>query len=446
VEWNLNGLLSVAEDAVSVAESAASRVINRLSGNKYGTCPFVDEPAENARVELRKRLVSQDRAVEHIVSALRQWEFALHSDESGKDGSSPGTGVNHAKNKRDWLSWGGKPDSKNTIRSSARAKSLVLAVTGPTGVGKTETANILSKALLKDALASSNSHGYRTINQAKGVLFFHGEDYSGAEFFDDENARLGRVREYRLSLHNAFISHLQNCGGHAVVVIDEVQKMLPGVLEVFKTAMDEAFISVPDSPRLDCSRVVFILVSDIGAKEMMDVIVGNPQYGGDREVIPSTLFRKVVKNALDRQWDRLQIGAVIDEVVPFLPLEQRHIVKIIRSKLTFLDTENRGVFWSRFHFTETLVNQMSSEQYIAYATATTEATKSTGISLRVAKHGARNVENGGPIALLRARLYATIRRQKFWPAMYPVEVDFILATEGAASYFRQLAFFLLFCL
>ena len=48
----------------------------------------------------------------------------------------------------------------------------------------------------------------------------------------------------------------------------KVQKMLPGVLDVFKTAMDEGFVSVPDSTRLDCSRVVFILISDIGAKEM----------------------------------------------------------------------------------------------------------------------------------------------------------------------------------
>ena len=66
----------------------------------------------------------------------------------------------------------------------------------------------------------------------------------------------------------------------------------------------------------------------------MDVIVGNPQYNGDREAIPSALFRKVVKNALDRQWDRLQIGTVIDEVVPFLPLEQRHIVNVIQSKVS----------------------------------------------------------------------------------------------------------------
>ncbi len=96
----------------------------------------------------------------------------------------------------------------------------------------------------------------------------------------------------------------------------------------------------------------------------------------------------------------------------------------------FLDSENRGVFWSQLHFSEALVHHMASELYISYATATTDATKATGISLRVAKHGARNVENGGPIALLRARLYATIRRNKIWPAQYPVEVEYVPATQG----------------
>ena len=36
------------------------------------------------------------------------------------------------------------------------------------------------------------------------------------------------------SIRNRIIDHLEYCGGNAVIVFDEVQKVMPGTLEVMR--------------------------------------------------------------------------------------------------------------------------------------------------------------------------------------------------------------------
>jgi len=52
-------------------------------------------------------------------------------------------------------------------------------------------------------------------------------------------------------------------------------------------------------------------------------------------LIPRPLLRSEVKNALDAQWTRLQLGKTIKEVVPFLPLEPHHIRQVSYVKQRF---------------------------------------------------------------------------------------------------------------
>ena len=65
----------------------------------------------------------------------------------------------------------------------------------------------------------------------------------------------------------------------------------------------------------DCSQVVFIFISDVGANEMLEVLTGYKT----RESVPQHQLEKVVRSRLDKQWQRLKFGKEIDVVVPFLP-------------------------------------------------------------------------------------------------------------------------------
>ena len=49
-----------------------------------------------------------------------------------------------------------------------------------------------------------------------------------------------------------------------------------------------------------------------------------------------------VKGALDEQWQRLKFGKLVNQVVPFLPLEPAHIQQIIDLKLRDLGEQLEG--------------------------------------------------------------------------------------------------------
>ena len=107
---------------------------------------------------------------------------------------------------------------------------LVLAITGPTGVGKTETAYRLSEALFADSRPVSNEFGI-TSYEPCGLLALRGEDYSSSS----ELAQ-GGVHEVHRLLKTRIVEHLIENNGNAMILFDEVQKLMPGVLEVRRHA------------------------------------------------------------------------------------------------------------------------------------------------------------------------------------------------------------------
>eukprot|EP01031_Cornospumella_fuschlensis_P025897 gene25897-31274_t len=126
---------------------------------------------------------------------------------------------------------------------------LVLAITGPTGVGKTETAYRLAEGLFADKRTIVNEFGAQT-QVPCGLLVLRGEDYSPSS----ELAALG-VHEVHRVLKSRIINHLVENNGNAMVLFDEVQKLLPGVLELFMPALEEhgtisstTYIPTPTSP------------------------------------------------------------------------------------------------------------------------------------------------------------------------------------------------------
>jgi hypothetical protein len=40
---------------------------------------------------------------------------------------------------------------------------------------------------------------------------------------------------------------------------------------------------------------------------------------GDRSLVPQSVLRSEVKDALDKQWARLRFSKVVREVVPYMP-------------------------------------------------------------------------------------------------------------------------------
>ena len=124
------------------------------------------------------------------------------------------------------------------------------------GVGKSETAFRLAEA----ALAKAQRVGYSTRFLPNGLLMLRGEDFSAAAIGAtlgstpsskaaaggggsgggggyvsggwSESDTAQAAAEARHIIKSRIVEHLKTCQGNAVIVFDEVQKVLPGTLEV----------------------------------------------------------------------------------------------------------------------------------------------------------------------------------------------------------------------
>ena len=160
-----------------------------------------------------------------------------------------------------------------------------------------------------------------------------------------------------------------------MIIFDEVQKVAPGALDALIPALEErASISTIISAKncfgtmtetyktVSAANTIFLFISDIGADALERQLI----YFQDRNNIPHNELRKVVKNALDVQWKRLNFGAVITEVVPYLPLEQAQIESIFELKISNLNKANQGTYWSELTIDHSVVEHLSGPQFINY--------------------------------------------------------------------------------
>ena len=162
-----------------------------------------------------------------------------------------------------------------------------------------------------------------------------------------------------------------------MIIFDEVQKVAPGALDALIPGLEErASISTTISSKncfgtvtetyktVSTANTIFLFISDIGADALERQLI----YYQNRSNIPHNELRKVVKSALDGQWKRLNFGAVITEVVPYLPLEQAQIESIFELKISNLNKVNQGNYWSDLVIDRSVVEHLSGPQFINYRT------------------------------------------------------------------------------
>jgi len=115
--------------------------------------------------------------------------------------------------------------------------------------------------------------------------------------------------------------------------------------------------------QVSTERVIFILISDIGADKMIKLVL---EYG-NRTLIPRQLIRHEVRASLDEQWSRLRLGKLVKEVVPYLPLEPEHIRLIMRGKLMHTASEYRYNYWLDLIVDPDVVFFLASPPFVKYS-------------------------------------------------------------------------------
>lgn len=246
----------------------------------------------------------------------------------------------------------------------------------------------------------------------KPSLVLRGEDYSEVAEVVVQHG----IAEARRQMRNQIIQHLQLTHGDAIIIFDEVQKVMPGILEVFLPALDaNGFFSQvtyhpvtkePVTKYYSTKNVVFLFISDIGHDMLTKAVL---RYN-DRHLIDGTFLKNEVKALLDKQWERLQFGKTITHVIPYMPLEPFHIDLILHKQLDYLSQQGmQDQKWLRLVIDEDVFDWLAIAESYNYESVTAEFAifnESIGVEEIVerTKYFARWGARAGPLAMLRGYL------------------------------------------
>ncbi|MFI3382989.1 type VI secretion system ATPase TssH [Escherichia albertii] len=117
---------------------------------------------------------------------------------------------------------------------------------------------------------------------------------------------------------------------YSVVLLDEVEKAHPDVLNLFYQAFDKGEMADGEGRLIDCKNIVFFLTSNLGYQ----VIV---EHADDPETMQEALYPVLADFFKPALLARM-------EVVPYLPLSKETLVTIIAGKLARLDNVLRSRF------------------------------------------------------------------------------------------------------
>ncbi|BBI16838.1 ATP-dependent Clp protease ATP-binding subunit [Neochlamydia sp. S13] len=208
---------------------------------------------------------------------------------------------------------------------------------GPTGVGKTELAKALAEQLFdqEDAIIRLDMSEYMEKHSIARMIGSP-PGYVGYE----EGGQLTEAIRRR---------------PYAVVLFDEIEKAHSDVFNLLLQIFDEGRITDSKGRTINCKNAIFIMTSNIGSDLLLEKLEKN-QTGLSKEQILSIL-QPVIKT-----YFRPEFINRLDDILPFLPLQEKDMEKIVALQLKQLAKrlKDRDV---NLEWTPEVLSHLSREGY-----------------------------------------------------------------------------------
>ncbi len=170
---------------------------------------------------------------------------------------------------------------------------------GPSGVGKTSLAIELARFLF---------------DTPNALLRFDMNEYHDAHTVAN---LIGSARGYIDSDQGGALTEALRRHPYSVVLLDEIEKAHPDVMNVFLNVFDEGRIADNKGRPIDCSNALFVMTSNLGAGEV------------DFRTAETDELRTLAERCMRRE-----LVNRISSVIGFQPLESKHLTKILDQILT----------------------------------------------------------------------------------------------------------------
>jgi ATP-dependent Clp protease ATP-binding subunit ClpB len=246
--------------------------------------------AESLEKRLLKLVVGQDEAVEQIVNIYQMHLTGL---------SAPGRPVGN------------------------------FLFLGPTGSGKTRTVEATAEALLQNP---------RAVIKIDCAEFQHSHEI--AKLIGSPPGYLGHRETHPLLSQEVINQHHTETVKLSFILFDEIEKASDALWNLLLGILDKATLTLGDNRKVDFSRAMIFMTSNLGASEMSALV--SPKLGFQR--VMSAQQPVEVSQDLDRKMSKTGIEAArrkftpefmnrIDKVVVFKPLGEPELRRILDLEL-----------------------------------------------------------------------------------------------------------------
>lgn len=191
---------------------------------------------------------------------------------------------------------------------------------GPTGVGKTYFAKVLSETIF------SGSDDIIRLDMSEFK-----EKHEVAKLLGAPPGYIGYEKDGILTL-------AIKKNPYTVILLDEIEKAHPEVFDIFLQVFDEGYLKDSKGRTLVFYDTIIIMTSNIGSNLIFNLIKENPNI--TNEELKQKLIPEILK------FLRPEILNRIDEVIVFKPLDKESVIKIIELELKEISKkieENGGI-------------------------------------------------------------------------------------------------------
>jgi type VI secretion system protein VasG len=211
-----------------------------------------------------------------------------------------------------------------------KPKGVFLFV-GTSGVGKTETALALADILYggERKLITINMSEYQEAHSVSGLK----GSPPGYVGYGEGGALTEAVRR----------------NPYSVVLLDEAEKAHPDVLEMFFQVFDKGVMDDAEGRQIDFRNTIIILTSNAGSSQLMGACLNKAAS----ELPPPEHLSELLRPALTKHFKPAFLGRLA--VVPFYPIGDEVLAKIIRLKLARIGARVLDNHKATFEYDEALV-------------------------------------------------------------------------------------------
>ncbi len=210
----------------------------------------------------------------------------------------------------------------------------VFMLVGPSGVGKTETALAMSDLLF------GGEHNIITINMSE---FQEAHTVSTLK---------GSPPGYVGYGEGGVLTEAVRRRPYSVVLLDEVEKAHPDVLELFFQVFDKGVMDDGEGRQIDFKNSIILLTSNAGTDTIMALTA-------DPETMPDAAgLVQALKPELNKVFKPAFLGRMV--IVPYYPVRDENMKKIVRLKLGKIERRLRETHKMALLYDETLVDAVTA--------------------------------------------------------------------------------------